>query len=103
MSTQAQREDVELVRSRVTLPLPLGAVCYFRYGRLQDTLTILIGTQDRWAHDRRTDSDSITTHLDAEGLPVRIELQNASTIFPLEWLIKHDRRSGPQMRHGDQP
>ena len=65
--------------------MPAGASLRFSYNHTLDLLTILVGTRDRKEKEIAMRAGE-TSYRDSAGQLVRIQIRNASRIFPAEWL-----------------
>ena len=92
-------QDEQLLRQKLPVSLPTGVPIHYKYSKLQDVLTIMLGQQDRWPPVTRT-SGQTTVHVDKDGSIVRLEVAHASTLLPSQWLQRHCRSSGARKRLG---
>jgi hypothetical protein len=76
----------ELVRTAVPVPIPAAMQIHFRYNPKNDVLTIMVGSQDRWAV-RAVDGGRAIAYVDADNVPIWIDHSRASEAFSRPWLL----------------
>ena len=96
---EPKNQDEKLLRQRLPIRLPRNTPITMKYNRRIDVLTVFLGTRDKWPPRTRVEGDA-TIHLEENGDMARLEFAHASKVFPIDWLKRHCRESGPRKRLG---